>query len=169
MNEALTDLALGLDSLVVCVGLGSLGRPYWSCPAFVLSFAVADAGGTALGHILGQWYPHLPSLIAFIAPLGMAAYACAVLLAGACIRALAARRFGVALLPLLLSLDNFVAAALGRDGMVTQPASSIFIATAIMALAGYATGAALARRWPGLKRALPGGAAIAATLIMGIA
>jgi hypothetical protein len=169
MNEALVDLALGLDSFVVCVGLGSLGRPYWTCPAFVLSFAAADAGGTAFGHILGQSYPHLPAPIALIAPLGMAAYACAVFLAGACIRDLAARRFGMALLPLLLSLDNFAAAALGRDGMVAPPASSIFIATAIMALAGYATGAALARRWPDLKRALPGGTAIAATLIMGIA
>jgi hypothetical protein len=134
-----------------------------------LSFAAADAGSTALGHILGQSYPHLPAPIALIAPLGMAAYACAVFLAGACIRDLAGRRFGMALLPLLLSLDNFASAALGRDGMVAQPASSIFIATAIMTLAGYATGVALGRRWPDLKRALPGGTAIAATLIMGIA
>lgn len=68
------------------------------------------------------------------------------------------------LLPILLSVDNFVAAALGDHGAASS--SSTFFATSLMALLGCVAGAALARRWPALKQGLPGATVVAAALIM---
>ena len=169
MSEVLANLTLGLDSFAICVGLGSVDKSRWTWPVLALSFAAADAAGTALGGILGQGYPHLAVSIAFFAPIGVAAYGCLVLVAAAHIQAFAMSRAGMVLLPLLLSLDNVAAAALGRDGLMAAAVSSAFIVTAFMALAGCAAGAVLVGRWPALKQPLAGGAALLAALVMGIA
>jgi putative Mn2+ efflux pump MntP len=169
MNEVLATHILGLDSFAICIGWGSVNKSRWAWLLLALSFAAADAAGTALGGVVGQAYPRLPASIAFIAPIEVATYGCLVLVTAARISAVATSRVGMVLLPPLFGLDNLAAAALGSGGRVTATASSAFIVTAFMALVGCAAGSGLAGRWPTLKQPLACGAALAAALIMGIA
>jgi hypothetical protein len=167
MIDLVSYLYVGIDSFVVCIGLGTMNRPRRTWPLLAVSFGIADAFGTTLGGVFGQAYHGLTSDLACAAPTAVAAYGCVVVAATARIRALVATRVGLVLLPILLSVDNFVAAALGDHGAASS--SSTFFATSLMALLGCVAGAALARRWPALKQGLPGATVVAAALIMSLA
>jgi hypothetical protein len=167
MIDIVNYLYLGIDSFVVCIGFGALNRSRWIWPLLAASFGIADAFGTMLGGIFGQAYHGPPPHLVLVASAGVAAYGSVVAAATAQMRVLVTNRIGLVLLPLLLSVDNFVAAAMGNNGAASS--SSTFLATSVMALLGCLAGAVLIRRWPALKQALAGGTAIATALIMSLA
>ena len=155
---------LGLDSFIVCIGLGAVIQRPPSWPLIALAFGGADALGTALGGMFQGVFQNVVPHLTFAAPVAVAAYGIVVFLATARVRNLVASRIGLVLLPVLLSFDNFAAAAAGDDDSMSW--SAAFLATAIMAYIGCAFGAALTRQWPFLERGLPAGAAAAAAAMM---
>jgi hypothetical protein len=165
--DIIANLRFGLDSLIVCTGLGSLcgSRRTWLLLA--IAFGAADGAGGLLGQAIA--WPHISGALALVAPILVAAYGGLVLIATANIRTIATSRFGLACLPTLFSLDNFFAGASEGADPSVEPAIAMTVATTIMALAGCGLGSLLVARWPTLKRPLPGAAALAAALIMGAA
>ncbi len=170
MGSSIDFFLLGLDSFVVCVGLGAVERSPRTWVALAIAFGVADALGTASGLVLGRTHSHPPSGLAVLAPIAVALYGCLVAAAQARARASTPGRLGLVLLPVLLSLDNFAAGLLGDYAPSIGPAlGSAFAATSIMAFLGCVTGALLARIAPVSERVLPAGSAFAAALVMGLA
>ena len=157
----------GLDSLILCVGLGQLCRPRRVWFVLASAFGLADGAGALLGSKLAEIWPDASLAPIAFSPAAVAAYGLLVLAATARVRAIVTSPFALACMPILLSLDNLAAAASSRDGAFGQ-AAPMTITTASLALAGCWLGSLLAELWPASRRILPGGAALVAAAIMSL-
>ena len=126
-------ILLGLDSFVVCLGLGTL-VPRKCCASLALAFGVCDAVASASGALAGNWLPNVTGLdwsplLAF----GIVAYAALVVIFARRPPNLGRRARGWFVVPLISSLDNLIAGA-GAPGSA-QFGNSLFLAAASAALA----------------------------------
>jgi hypothetical protein len=152
-------LLLGVDSLIACIAVGPIMDRRWSVLVpFALLFGVGDGGGYLLGTALHWSYP---DNLGFLAPTVVAVigvYWIAVALISK--RAAAQEenpksRWGIWILPWLLTLDNITYGAV--DG-VSNGASAWFsafeqaLSSVIQAGAGLAVGIAIAYSIPALRR-----------------
>jgi len=152
-------LLLGVDSLIACIAVGPIMDRRWSVLVpFALLFGVGDGGGYLLGTALHWSYP---DNLGFLAPTVVAVigvYWIAVAIISK--RAAAAEedpkaRWGIWILPWLLSLDNITYGAV--DG-VSNGASVWFsafeqaLSSIIQAGVGLAIGIAIAYSIPALRR-----------------
>ena len=170
MSAMLAYVSLGLDSFAVCIGLGAIRSSRRAWFRIALAFGLADGSGTAFGSFLLGRDASLPSALAYLAPIALVIYGVLIAVATARVRSIVSTRAGLVTLPLLLSFDNVMAAALGETGAVTAASIlSSVVTTGIMALLGCVAGATLSRMWPRLRRVLPGAAPIAAALVMSFA
>jgi hypothetical protein len=152
-------LLLGVDSLIACIAVGPImNRRRSVLVPFALLFGVGDGGGYLLGCVLHWSYPDswgdfAPAVVAVI---GVYWLAVAVISK----RAAAAEenpkaRWGVWILPWLLSLDNITYGAV--DG-VSNGASVAFsaleqaLSSVLQAGVGLAIGMAVAHSIPALRR-----------------
>jgi hypothetical protein len=172
-------LLLGVDSLIACVAVGPIMDRRWSVLVpFAVLFGVGDGGGYLLGTALHWSYPDgwgdlAPAVVAVIG-----VYWIAVAIVSK--RAAAAEdnpksRWGIWILPWLLSLDNVSYGAV--DG-VTNGASvwvsalEQALSSVIQAGVGLAVGIAIAYSIPALRRhmwlanATAGGAMIIAAGVL---
>jgi putative Mn2+ efflux pump MntP len=87
---------------------------------------------------------------------------------GQTLRALATSRLGLAILPLILSLDNFIggAALEMSPRSIYADAATTAVASFLMTLAGCAFGGALVGRSPRFVWPLAGSASLAAAIAM---
>ncbi len=154
-------LLLGVDSLIACIAVGPIMDRRWSVLVpFALLFGVGDGGGYLLGTALHWSYPDSMSFLAPTVVAVIGAYWIAVAIISK--RAAAAEdnrksRWGVWILPWLLSLDNITYGAV--DG-VSHSASVWFsaleqaLSSIIQAGIGLAIGIAVAYSIPALRRHL---------------
>jgi hypothetical protein len=152
-------LLLGVDSLIASIAVGPIMERKWSVLVpFAVLFGVADGGGYLLGTVL-HW--SFPDNLDFLAPTVVAVigvYWIAVAIISR--RAATAEdnpkaRWGVWILPLLLSLDNITYGAV--DGIssstsVWVSASEQALSSLIQAGAGLAIGIAIAYSIPAVRR-----------------
>jgi hypothetical protein len=172
-------LLLGVDSLIACIAVGPIMERRWSVLVpYALLFGVGDGGGYLLGTALHWSYP---DNLGFLAPTVVAVigvYWIAVAIISK--RAATAEenpksRWGIWILPWLLSLDNITYGAV--DG-VSNGASAWFsafeqaLSSIIQAGIGLAIGIAIAYSIPALRRhmwmanATAGGAMIIAAGVL---
>jgi hypothetical protein len=152
-------LLLGVDSLIACIAVGPIMDRRWSVLVpFALLFGVGDGGGYLLGTALHWSYPDSMSFLAPTVVAVIGAYWIAVAFISR--RTAAAEdnpksRWGVWILPWLLSLDNITYGAV--DG-VSNSASVWFsaleqaLSSIIQAGIGLAVGIAIAYSIPALRR-----------------
>ena len=172
-------LLLGVDSLIACIAVGPIMERRWSVLVpFALLFGVGDGGGYLLGTAL-HW--SFPDGLSFLAPVVVAVigvYWIAVAIVSK--RAAAAEdnprsRWGIWILPWLLSLDNITYGAV--DGVssgasVWVSALEQALSSIIQAGVGLAIGIAIAYSIPALRRrmwlanATAGGAMIVAAGVL---
>ena len=172
-------LLLGVDSLIACIAIGPIVERRWSVIALlVVLFGVGDGGGYLLGTAL-HW--SFPDDLDFLAPVVVAVigvYWIAVALISR--RAAAAEdnprsRWGIWILPWLLSLDNITYGAV--DGVssgasVWVSALEQALSSLIQAGVGLAIGIAIAYSIPALRRhmwvanAVAGGAMLVAAGVL---
>jgi hypothetical protein len=174
-------LLLGVDSLIACTAVGPIMDRRWSVLVpFALLFGVGDGGGYLLGCALHWSYP---DSLSFLAPLVVAVigvYWIAVAIVSR--KAAAAEdnpkaRWGVWILPWLLSLDNVTYGAVdGVSSGVSVWVSAVeqALSSVIQAGVGLAIGIAIAYSIPALRRhlwmanATAGGAMIVAAGVLHI-
>jgi len=172
-------LLLGVDSLIACIAVGPIMERRWSVLVpFALLFGVGDGGGYLLGTAL-HW--SFPDSLNFLAPVVVAVigvYWIAVAIVSR--RAAAAEdnprsRWGIWILPWLLSLDNITYGAV--DGVssgasVWVSALEQALSSIIQAGVGLAIGIAIVYAVPALRRhmwmanATAGGAMIIAAGVL---
>ncbi len=154
-------LLLGVDSLIACIAIGPIMDRRWSVLVpFALLFGVGDGGGYLLGTALHWSYPDSMSFLAPLVVAVIGVYWIAVAIISK--RAAAAEdnpksRWGVWILPWLLSLDNITYGAVdgvSKHASVWQSASEQALSSAIQAGAGLAIGIAIAYSIPALRRHL---------------
>lgn len=154
-------LLLGVDSLIACIAVGPIMERKWSVLVpFALLFGVGDGGGYLLGTAL-HW--SFPDNLGFLAPTVVAVigvYWIAVALISR--RAASAEenpkaRWGVWILPWLLSLDNITFGAVdGVSSGASVWASAVeqALSSLVQAGAGLAIGIAIAYSIPAVRRHL---------------
>jgi hypothetical protein len=154
-------LLLGVDSLIACIAVGPMmGRRRSVLVPFALLLGVGDGGGYLLGCALHWSYPDNLSFLAptVVAVIGVYWIAVAIISK----RAAAAEdnpkaRWGVWILPLLLSLDNISYGAVGgvsNGASIWLSATEQALSSIIQAGAGLAIGIAIAYSIPALRRHL---------------
>ncbi len=153
-------LLLGVDSLIACIAVGPIMDRRWSVLVpFALLFGVGDGGGYLLGTALHWSYPDSMSFLAptVVAVIGVYWIAVAIISKRAAAEDNPRSRWGVWILPWLLSLDNITYGAV--DG-VSHSASVWFsaleqaLSSIIQAGIGLAIGIAVAYSIPALRRHL---------------
>jgi len=165
MNIILNSLLYGLDSFFLGLVVGAFS-PSRSWPWIAAAFGLADGLAGLAGHAVAGF--GAPTWAGACAPTLLAGYAAFLFLAAQRLRALATRRFGLAILPVVLSLDNFIgAAALPTSAWSFYgETATMALASFLMAFAGCSFGGALAGRAPRLVWPLAGGASLAAAAAM---
>jgi putative Mn2+ efflux pump MntP len=128
-------LIYSFDSFLASLGIGILGRPESSRRKLILAFAAFDFIATLAGaslrsglaqvhHLGGGWLPVL--------------FAVALALAAGVVLAYSLKGQGALLLvPVLLSLDNFIAGLLGVSNQVPHTALIAGLASGLAAWAGF--------------------------------
>jgi hypothetical protein len=172
-------LLLGVDSLIACIAVGPIMERKWSVLVpFAVLFGVGDGGGYLLGTVLHWSYPDswgdlAPAVVAVIG-----VYWIAVAIVSK--RAATAEdnpksRWGIWILPWLLSLDNVTYGAVdgvSNGASVWVSASEQALSSVIQAGVGLAIGIAIAYSIPALRRhmwlanATAGGAMIIAAGVL---
>jgi putative Mn2+ efflux pump MntP len=154
-------LLLGVDSLIACIAVGPIMDRRWSVLVpFVLLFGVGDGGGYLLGTALHWSYP---DNLGFLAPVVVAVigvYWIAVAIVSK--RAAAAEdnpksRWGIWILPWLLSLDNITYGAVNgvsSHASVWLSALEQAVSSSVQAGIGLAIGIAIASSIPAVRRHL---------------
>jgi putative Mn2+ efflux pump MntP len=141
-------IVLGLDSLVVGLGLGA-AVPRWDRLRLAAAFAACDGLAALLGAALGGALPGAAEWAEWLGPAAVGGYGLFVLYLAWQGRRAAERggRWLALGLPLCLSLDNFfTGAAAAAGGPVVPSAVGMAVVSGAMALAGLAAGAAVADR-----------------------
>jgi hypothetical protein len=172
-------LLLGVDSLIACIAVGPMmSRRMSVLVPFAVLFGVGDGGGYLLGCALHWSYP---DNLGFLAPTVVAVigvYWIAVAIVSR--KAAAAEenpraRWGIWILPWLLSLDNItfgVVNGVSGGASVWASAGEQAVSSALQAGVGLAIGIAIAYSIPALRRhmwlanATAGGAMIVAAGVL---
>jgi hypothetical protein len=156
----LNSLIYGVDSLFLGVAVGAFwpSRNWpWIAAAFGLSDGLAGLAGHSLSGFGAPAY----------APALLVLYAASLLLGAPLLTTLATRRLGLVVLPIVLSVDNFMAAALETSGgSYHTEAATTALGSFVLALAGCVVGGTLAGRWPQFVRHLVAGASLSAAVAM---
>jgi hypothetical protein len=166
-------LLLGVDSLIACIAVGPIMERKWSVLVpFALLFGVGDGGGYLLGCALHWSYPDswgdlAPAVIAVI---GLYWIAVAVVAK----RAATAQdnpksRWGIWILPWLLSLDNITYGAVdgvSNGASIWVSALEQALSSIIQAGVGLAIGLAIAYSIPALRRRMWLANAVAGVLML---
>lgn len=163
MHIVLSSLLYSIDSLFLGAAIGSISprNSFGIAAAVGLADGLAGLAGLAVAGF------GLPTWVAGCAPSLLAAYAALLFLAAPRFTILAMSRLGISLLLVLLSLDNFIGAALETSaGSFLVEAAVMAVASFLMAWSGCSTGAALARQWPGFVKPLVSGATFATAVAM---
>ena len=138
-------LLLGVDSLIACIAVGPIMDRRWSVLVpFALLFGVGDGGGYLLGTALHWSYPDSMSFLAPVVVAVIGVYWIAVAIISK--RAAAAEdnpkaRWGIWILPWLLSLDNITYGAV--DGV--SHSASVWLSALEQALSSIDPGRRRAR------------------------
>jgi putative Mn2+ efflux pump MntP len=161
----LNSFLCSLDSLFLGVAVGAFW-PSRNWPWIAAAFGLSDGLAGLAGHSLSGF--GAPAYAGAYAPALLVLYAASLLLGAPRLTALATRRLGLVVLPIVLSVDNFIAAAaLETSGSnYYREAASMALASFVMALAGCVLGRALAGRWPRFVRPLAAGASLSAAIAM---
>jgi putative Mn2+ efflux pump MntP len=161
----LNRLIYGLDSLFLGVAIGAFW-PSRNWPWIAAAFGLSDGLAGLAGHALAGF--GAPAYASAYAPALLVLYAASLLLGAPQLTALATRRLGLIVLPIVLSVDNFVAGAALETSRSNscREASTMALASFAMALAGCVLGGALAGRWPRFVRPLAAGASLVAGVAM---
>jgi hypothetical protein len=148
-----------VDSLIAGIAVGPMmARRRSALVPFALLLGVADGGGYLLGTVLHWSYPDSMSFLAPAVVAVIGVYWIAVALVSK--RAAAAEdnsksRWGIWILPLLLSLDNITFGAVdgvSKSASVWTSASEQALSSAIQAGIGLAIGIAIVYSIPALRR-----------------
>jgi putative Mn2+ efflux pump MntP len=166
-------LLLGLDSLVVSVGLGA-ALPDRNCRrGLALSFALCDGIASWLGSM--TWMDGVRQRLesySWLGPAAVAVYAAVVLWVALRfrrqVRSTGLARWVTWMLPICFSLDNLAAgAAGGASAAAALTAVALGTISGAMSLAGGNLGVALTRRAPStLRIEWLGGAVLVATAVV---
>jgi putative Mn2+ efflux pump MntP len=161
----LNSLVYGLDSLFLGVAIGGLW-PSRNWPWIAATFGLSDGLAGLAGHALSGF--GAPAYASAYAPVLLVLYAASLLLGAPQLTALAARRLGLVVLPIVLSADNFIAAAALETSASNyyREAAIMALASFLMAMAGCVFGGALSGQWPRFVRPLAAGASLAAAVAM---
>ena len=167
-------LLLGVDSLIACIAVGPImGRRLLVLSSFAVLFGVGDGGGFLLGTAFHYSMPqNLSNAIeyGFLAILGVYWIAIALISRKAAEAELQSKsRWGVWILPWLLSVDNITYGAV--DGVpahfsVWASAGEQAASSAIQAGIGLAIGIGIAAMFPALRRRMSLANGIAGVLLL---
>jgi hypothetical protein len=150
-------LLLGVDSLIACIAVGPLVSRRMAVP-FALLFGVGDGGGYLLGCALHWSYPDNLGFLApaVVAVIGLYWIAVAVVSRKAAVAEQNPRvRWGIWILPWLLSLDNITYGAVdgvSQGASIWTSAAEQAASSAIQAGIGLAIGIGIAYSIPALRR-----------------
>jgi putative Mn2+ efflux pump MntP len=135
----LNSLIYGLDSLFLGVAIGGLWPPR-NWPWIAAAFGLSDRLAGLAGHSLSGF--GAPTNASAYAPALLIVYAASLFLGAPRLTALATRRLGLVVLPIVLSVDNFVAGAALETSRSNscRDASTMALASFVMALAGCVFG-----------------------------
>jgi hypothetical protein len=152
-------LLLGVDSLIACIAVGPImSRRMSVLVPFALLFGVGDGGGYLLGTALHWSYPDNLGFLAptVVAVIGLYWIAVAIVSRKAAAAEENPRaRWGVWILPWLLSLDNItygVVDGVSGGASVWASAGEQALSSALQAGVGLAIGIAIAYSIPALRR-----------------
>jgi hypothetical protein len=153
-------LLLGVDSLIACIAVGPIMDRRWSVLVpFAVLFGLGDGGGYLLGTALHWSYPDswgdlAPAVVAVI---GVYWIAVAIVSKRAAATDNPKSRWGIWILPWLLSLDNVTYGAVdgvSNGASVWLSALDQALSSVIQAGVGLAIGLAIAYSIPALRRHL---------------
>jgi hypothetical protein len=161
----LNSLIYGLDSLFLGVAIGGLWPPR-NWPWIAAGFGLSDGLAGLAGHSLSGF--GAPTNASAYAPALLIVYAASLFLGAPRLTALATRRLGLVVLPIVLGVDNFIAAAAleTSGGSYHTEAATMALASFVMALAGCVLGGTLAGQWPRFVSPLVASASLAAAVAM---
>jgi hypothetical protein len=167
-------LLLGVDSLIACIAVGPImSRRLAILVPFALLFGVGDGGGYLLGTALHYSMPdNLSSSIEYGVMLILGIYwlAVAVISKMAAKAELSAKsRWGVWILPWLLSIDNITYGAVNgvpAHFSVWASAGEQALSSAVQAGVGLAIGIGVVAAFPAVRRRMPLANAVAGVLII---
>jgi hypothetical protein len=152
-------LLLGVDSLIACIAVGPImSRRMSVLVPFALLFGVGDGGGYLLGTALHWSYPDNLGFLAptVVAVIGLYWIAVAIVSRKAAAAEENPRaRWGIWILPWLLSLDNItygVVDGVSGGASVWASAGEQALSSALQAGIGLAIGIAIAYSIPALRR-----------------
>jgi hypothetical protein len=152
-------LLLGVDSLIACIAVGPImSRRMSLLVPFALLFGVGDGGGYLLGTALHWSYPDNLGFLAptVVAVIGLYWIAVAIVSRKAAAAEENPRaRWGIWILPWLLSLDNItygVVDGVSGGASVWASAGEQALSSALQAGIGLAIGIAIAYSIPALRR-----------------
>jgi hypothetical protein len=152
-------LLLGVDSLIACIAVGPImSRRMSVLVPFALLFGVGDGGGYLLGTALHWSYPDNLGFLAptVVAVIGLYWIAVAIVSRKAAAAEENPRaRWGIWILPWLLSLDNItygVVDGVSGGASVWASAGEQALSSALQAGIGLAVGIAIAYSIPALRR-----------------
>ena len=143
-------LLLGIDSFIACLAVGTVISPRARVP-FAVSFGIADAGGFLLGTAL-HW--SMPGGVSTVAATGVFVALGLYWIALAMMSRQTAGTRWVWVLPVALSIDNITFGVIDHSWTtnVWGQAGEQALASALLAGAGLAIAAAVARTVPALQR-----------------
>ena len=151
-------LLLGVDSLIACIAIGPIISRRWAAPLIAL-FGIGDGGGYLLGTAFHWSVPDGVSNIvqtAVLLALGLYWIAIAIFSKKAAMAEQQSKsRWGVWILPWLLSLDNITYGAVdgaSHGASIYLSAFEQFASSAIQAGVGLAIGVGIAYSIPALRR-----------------
>src|SRR3984957_14162627 len=172
-------LLLGVDSLIACIAVGPIMDRRWSVLVpFAVLFGVGDGGGYLLGCALHWSYPDSWGALApaVLAVIGLYWIAVATVSRKAAAAEENPRaRWGIWILPWLLSLDNItygVVNGVSGGASIWASAGEQAVSSALQAGLGLAVGIGIAYSIPALRRrmwlanATAGGAMIVAAGVL---
>jgi hypothetical protein len=160
----LNSLIYGVDSLFLGVAVGAFW-PSRNWPWIAAAFGLSDGLAGLAGHSLSGF--GAPAYAGAYAPALLVLYAASSLLGAPLLTTLATRRLGLVVLPIVLSVDNFMAAALETSGgNYYREAATMAVASFLMAMVGCVFGGALSAQWPRFVRPLVASASLAAAAAM---
>jgi hypothetical protein len=165
-------LLLGIDSLIACIAVGPIVSRRMAVP-LVLLFGICDGGGFLLGSALHWSFPD--SLSGFLTPtilvvLGIYWIAIALFSKRVATDQQARSRWGVWILPFILSIDNItygIVDGVSAGASVWVSAGEQALSSAVQAGIGLAIAMGIVYAIPGLRRrmALANGIAGAALIV----